>query len=188
MQQSFPRTEIMRAHNTGNAIQINQRRSGKLTNQSPKPTTKPKNKLINRKESCSRQLKAAHESQPPGGNDEELQHATIHKSNIASFVAQLLFGSDTPLIVQENHFNLKNDQSEDQHHTSCVNNRTPNANGQSSALPFPNQMNELKKALERERKPMRFFTLQVIYDERNVQGLKNQLVQTERVPSQHIKT
>lgn len=71
MQQSALYKEAMCAHDTENAIQTNQSRSGNQTNQSPNSTTKRRNKLMNRKKPCSKRLKVASQSEPSSDNYKE---------------------------------------------------------------------------------------------------------------------
>lgn len=93
--------------------------------------------------------------------------------------------------MREQHSYMNNTKTEDQHHTGSGNNEISDSNGQSSTVPIVNEINELKKVLEREKKKTRFFNLQVNYDKRNLQGLqklKNALFRAKEVPSHHTKT
>lgn len=130
-----------------------------------------KDRLKKIRKAFSNRLKVAAQIQAPSRKDEELKHAATDNSNEAYFVAQLRFGSCTPLIVQKQNSYVNSAQLNDQHHTRCGNHETTSANRHSSTLPVPNEINELKKRWSRKEKRARLFNLQVHYDKKNLQCL-----------------
>lgn len=143
--------------------------------------------MSNRKKTCSKRLKVAPQSQPPNGSSEELHDAALDKPYNGPFVAQSRLRSEIPQILQEQHSYMNNNQPKDQHHNHFGNNKISDSNGQSSALPIPNEINDLKNALEQEgQRNVIFQSSDKLWQKectRFLKELKNAFTRSKNVPS-----